>query len=248
MYLSRIYLNPYRRGCKYLLASPQRLHAAVLASFPPVSSTYEERGRILWRVDRPRSRGVGSPALALYVSSPYAPDPAAIVEQAGYETEGGVQIKNLDSFHSSLRDDQLWRFRVTVNPTFRQSDQRGQSGRKKVLAHVTVKQQTQWFLNRCESHGFIVPNIEELGGEYPVLESAESTGSDFHFPCLELIERRGERFTRGRGDKATDLTLQLATFEGVLRVNDANLLRQTLVGGIGRAKAYGAGLLTLARM
>ena len=35
MFLTRVYLNPYRRGCRRLVLSPQRLHAAVLASFPP---------------------------------------------------------------------------------------------------------------------------------------------------------------------------------------------------------------------
>ena len=43
------------------------------------------------------------------------------------------------------------------------------------------------------------------------------------------------------------MTLALATFEGVLEVTDPDALRHGLVHGIGRGKAYGCGLMTLAR-
>ena len=43
------------------------------------------------------------------------------------------------------------------------------------------------------------------------------------------------------------VTLRKAIFEGVLRVTDAELFTRTLTEGIGRAKAYGNGLLTLRR-
>ena len=42
------------------------------------------------------------------------------------------------------------------------------------------------------------------------------------------------------------VTFRQATFDGVLRVDDPTLLRDSLVSGIGRAKGYGCGLLTLA--
>ena len=42
------------------------------------------------------------------------------------------------------------------------------------------------------------------------------------------------------------MTLSTALFEGVLRVEDPAVLRTALVSGIGPAKGYGCGLLTLA--
>ncbi|WP_258184643.1 MULTISPECIES: type I-E CRISPR-associated protein Cas6/Cse3/CasE [unclassified Bifidobacterium] len=41
------------------------------------------------------------------------------------------------------------------------------------------------------------------------------------------------------------MTLASATFDGVLVVDDPDLLRHALVEGIGRAKGYGFGLMTL---
>ena len=43
MYLSRMYLNPQRRQGRALLASPQKMHAAVLSSFPPIPVESDER-------------------------------------------------------------------------------------------------------------------------------------------------------------------------------------------------------------
>ena len=38
-----------------------------------------------------------------------------------------------------------------------------------------------------------------------------------------------------------------ATFEGILEITNKDVLREQMISGIGRAKAYGCGLLTLAR-
>jgi CRISPR system Cascade subunit CasE len=38
----------------------------------------------------------------------------------------------------------------------------------------------------------------------------------------------------------------MATYDGILTVTDPALLRRALCHGVGRAKAYGCGLLTLA--
>jgi CRISPR system Cascade subunit CasE len=40
----------------------------------------------------------------------------------------------------------------------------------------------------------------------------------------------------------------VAVFEGVLQISDESLFKAALTNGIGRAKAYGCGLLTLANL
>ena len=142
MYLTRIYLNPHRRGAKQLMRSRQMLHAAVLNCFPPGVLDDPGAPRVLWRLDRPPTvRGAaprqGSPSCALYISSPVAPDPSHIVEEAGYATEGGVAIRDMSTFLEGLSAGQRWGFRLCVNPTFREGSQVNARGRKKVLAHVT---------------------------------------------------------------------------------------------------------------
>ena len=53
MYLTRIYLNPHRRGAKQLMRSRQMLHAAVLNCFPPGVLDDPGAPRVLWRLDLP---------------------------------------------------------------------------------------------------------------------------------------------------------------------------------------------------
>lgn len=248
MYLTRIYLNPHRRGAKQLMRSRQMLHAAVLNCFPPGVLDVSGAPRVLWRLDRPPAvRGAGprqgSPSCALYISSPVAPDPSHIVEEAGYATEGGVVIRDMSAFLEGLSAGQRWGFRLCVNPTFREGSQVNARGRKKVLAHVTQDQQTQWVLERAEKCGFRVLTSAERGGDLPVLEDSDGQRVDGANLLINGVERSIAEFKRGE----RRVTLGVATFEGVLEVTDPETLRRVLTHGIGRGKAYGCGLMTLAQ-
>ena len=50
------------------------------------------------------------------------------------------------------------------------------------------------------------------------------------------------------GETANRVTINRTVYEGVARVTDPDALRHALVAGIGRSKAYGCGLMTLARV
>lgn len=246
MFLTRIYLDPYRRGARKLMRSQQTMHAAVLNCFPPGSLDDAAAPRVLWRLDRVATRSghplQGSPAYALFISSPVPPDPAHIVEAAGYKTYG-VVVRELDGFLDRLEAGQRWGFRLCVNPTFREKGQLGRDGRKKILAHVTQGQQTKWVLDRAERCGFKILESADLGGELPVLEDSQGQRVDGKNLLINGVERSLVEFRRGN-----DLVrLSIATFEGVLEVSDPQALRHAVVNGIGRGKAYGCGLLTLAR-
>lgn len=238
MHLARVFLNPARRACRHLVSSPQRMHAAVLASFPPGTEVAGERGRVLWRLDR-----LAGNRLALMIAAPMAPDPAAIAEQAGWVTEGGVTVRRMDRLLDLLEEGQQWSFRVTVNPTFRKADQLNASGRPQVLAHVTVAQQTQWLLSRTQTHGFRVPLANETSRDVAMIGDGGEQVSPDDSPLVSLVDRRIERFRRNDAV----VTLQTATFEGSLVVTDPAALRRALSHGIGRGKGYGCGLLTLAQ-
>ena len=248
MFLTRIYLNPHRRGAKQLMRSRQVLHAAVMNCFPPGSLEGIGTPRVLWRLDRPPSLRSGaprqgSPSCALFISSPVPPDPSHIVEEAGYATDGGVMIRDTDAFLEQLEGGQRWGFRLCVNPTFRDSRQVNGRGQAKVLAHGTQDQQTQWVLDRAERLGFRVVTSAECGGDLPVLEDRDGQRVDGANLLINGVERGVVEFKRA----GSRVTLALATFEGVLEVTDPDLLRHCLVHGIGRAKAYGCGLMTLSR-
>lgn len=218
MYLTRFGINPARRGSRTLLASPQAMHAAVLAGFPPgTGAGAGTAGRVLWRLDRGEHHRTD-----LFVASPTEPDLTHLVEQAGWPTTATWQTRDYRPLLHRLTTGQTWTFRLTANPVRSARVKEGQDTQP--VAHVTAGQQRQWLLDRTARAGFEV--------------TAGAAGE----PDVLVRDRRTLRFSRQR----STVTIAQATFDGVLRVTDADALRRTLVHGIGRAKGYGCGLLTLA--
>jgi CRISPR system Cascade subunit CasE len=59
---------------------------------------------------------------------------------------------------------------------------------------------------------------------------------------VATVGRRRLSFRRAQ----KTITLDVVDLAGHLRIADSDLLRQTLVSGIGHGRAYGCGLMTLA--
>ncbi|WP_448062247.1 type I-E CRISPR-associated protein Cas6/Cse3/CasE [Cellulomonas hominis] len=236
MYLSRIQLNPKRRDAWRLLGSPQRLHAAVLQSFPaPPTGDQGGAARVLWRLDHDDHRA------DLYVVSPEQPDFAHLAEQAGWPTTERGATKPYAAFLERLAAGQVWAFRLAANPT--RYLPHPTTGRMQRFGHVTVAQQEQWLLDKAETSGFrVTATIRRTvdGGESAIPEIAVTDRT------MHRFDRRTTDPGAGRPRKDS-VTLTVAQFDGRLEVTDPEALRRALVTGIGPAKAYGCGLLTLAR-
>jgi CRISPR system Cascade subunit CasE len=218
MFLTRFQINPARRGARKLLSSPHAMHAAVRAAFAAPED--HERGdtRTLWRLDTPATATVH-----LYIVSPGRPDLTHLVEQAGWPTTETWVTREYDGLLGSLRPGQQWAFRLTANPTH--------NGRKTADAKETQRfgylreqEQAEWLASRAVRHGF-----------------ALATQYDGR-PNLRLHRRQTQTFKRGMGT----VTLTTVTYDGVLQVTDVDAFHRTLTSGIGHAKAYGCGLLTIA--
>lgn len=235
-FLSRVELNARKRGARKLLMSPQAMHAAVESSLPPSARRPGER--FLWRVDQQ------GPQNALYVVSPGRPDFTHVVEQAGWHNEDGDEwvTRPYGPLLSRLAAGQVWAFRLAANPTH---IGRTPEGRKKRFAHVTVAQQVEWLLSRSSSYGFTVAEearpSSQASGDGPMPQSSPKTEDR---PAVEVVSRSDLRFSRT--GSAKPVSLRRAVFEGILAVTDPGALGSALVNGIGRAKAYGCGLMTLA--
>lgn len=220
MYLTRMYLNPARRSTRDLLSNPQKLHAAVLSSFPRVGQETDAKapseGRVLYRVDKTREETI------LWIVSPDQPSLDHLQEQAGWP--GKVTWKTAD--YTRLLDQldvgQRYAFRLTASPTRSVSSEKAAGGRGQKVTHVTQEQKLKWLTDR----------EERLGARL------SSDGA----PSVRLDGFREHRFKHGPG-KAV---VAQADYVGVLEVTDPDALRAVLVEGIGRSKAYGCGLLTLA--
>lgn len=204
------------------------MHAAVLASFvdPPVGARHGAP-RVLWRLDHDGDR------YFLYVVSPDAPDFVHLAEQAGWPSTERGTVRSYDAFLDALRPGQRWAFRLAANPTRYVAAKEG--GRAKRLAHVTVAQQENWLLERAQGFGFSITTTEAPG-----------VGGRTSIPEVAVTRRATHAFARnGAPDQ---VTLGTAQFDGRLEVRDPEPLREALVAGIGPAKAYGCGLLTLASL
>lgn len=228
MYLSRIWLNPRREATRRALSDRQVIHAAVLAGYPPNAGEQ----RPLWRLDSDGAHGLG-----LFIVSAEVPSLEHIAEQFGWPSSelGQAHTKRYDEFLHQLDAGQEFAFRLTANPTKSLSGRGGANRRGRVIPLTTRAQQIEWLATRGERHGFFVAQSG----------AAESVG-DPSLLDMRLNNAKAAVFNKGHGAEQTKVTLQLATFEGRLSVVDPDRLRSALSAGIGRAKGYGCGLMTLA--
>lgn len=224
--LTRMYLNPQKREARKLLTNPQAMHAAVRAAFPPDIS--EEEARVLWRMDTSGHEHV------LYIVGPEKPETTHLVEQAGWDTRP-AQTADYGRLLDSLMVGQRWRFELVANPVKSEARKRGTRG--KVMAHVTPEQQLGWLAQRSAGAGFHLPLLSAEETEDKVFDAAVIGRNNLSF--FRKVEPDGKK--RGR------VSMRTARFSGHLEVTDVEKLRHTLTQGIGRARAYGCGLLTLAK-
>lgn len=217
MYLTQMPLNPDRRSTRDLLSSPQRTHAAVLSAFVPGTG---ESQRILWRLDRPERH-----RLDLYIVSPVAPSLEAVSEQAGWPNQPMWRTANYRPFLSRLDTGQRWIFRLRANPTRSARSAPKARGRRTPL--VRTDDQLRWLFDKGERLGFTITPGE-------------------HGPNVRVVDQSKDRFERRSDGAQRTVTIQSATFEGVLEITDPGILSTALTSGIGAGKGYGCGLMTLA--
>ncbi|GGJ92641.1 CRISPR-associated endoribonuclease Cse3 [Pilimelia anulata] len=227
-YLSQIMLNPLRRGGQRFLRNRQALHAAVLGGLVPGP----ESERVLWRLEPEPHR------LRLLVLTRSAPSWAHVVEQAGWPGADGeqVRVRPYAPLLDRVARGRRFAFRLHANPTVSTKKIKDPSPQQERhlararprgvrLAHVTAGQQLTWLVDRLPRWGFApVPNTIE---GCPVRVAARST--------VTIDKNDGNRVTLGA-----------ALFDGVIAVADPELVRRSLLDGVGPGKAYGLGLITLA--
>lgn len=224
MYFTQMPLNPQRRSTRELVESPQRVHAAVLAGFLPGAAS---RGRVLWRLDSD-----GPHDLSLFVVSTETPSFDALAEQAGWSANPVWRTADYARFLDRLGDGQRWVFRLRANPIRNVREEQGAPGdsrqRGSRVPLIKEADQRDWLLARSPALGFRVVDGASGGAN------------------LSVTQSRRQRFGRRSDGEARTVTLQTVQYDGVLEVADTAALRRSLTEGVGSAKGYGCGLLTLA--
>jgi CRISPR system Cascade subunit CasE len=211
------------------------MHAAIESAFAPEASG--ENSRSLWRLE------AGRDDLKLYLLSERIPSLEHLQEQAGWANEETWESRPYDTMLSRLQIGQQYGFRLTANPVHTVTNEQGI---KRKLAHVTVAQQAKWLADRGESIGVrFLSSVDGSSAEPAGSHKAEAQEVEVSSVIADAVlvsQRETLRFRRGD----QHVTLARAQFDGKLEVTDATRLRDALTKGVGRAKAYGCGLLTLA--
>ena len=221
MYLTRMWINPRRRKTPLMLTNRQMMHAAVESAFSPEAHDSEQATRPLWRIDRDGDR------IALYILSPQRPSLAHLQEQVGWEEEKTWATMDYAPLLRQIQKGDRYAFRLAANPVRIVTE----NGKKKRCHHVTVAQQLQWLLDRAA----------QMGVEFAPLAPDKSSDGNPE-PSVKVTNRQLSRFKR----RNSHISLSVVQFDGLLTVTDPEKLRGILTDGLGRGKAYGCGLLTLA--
>ena len=245
MYLTKFPLNLTRRETRGMLADPYKLHAAIAASFPGNQAASED-GRVLWRIDR---NGDGSQNL--FIVSPTTPSLVGLNEQIGWpDLPQQWQTRDYEPFLASIDEGQLYGFRLVANPVVNRAGIRNKNDASKRIPHLTELQQKAWLVGRAA--------YDEIGIEPPefLADKDESRAASNGFEVvvgdasnsLQVVVSDTRKLVLRQGKQGNRITLATARYDGVLRVTDVDLLRHALTHGIGHAKGFGCGLLTLAKV
>ncbi len=242
MYLSRMIIDPRSREVQRDLADCQRLHRRVMSLFPDVPGQNEARARlgILYRVDTLARSGY-----ALLAQSRVPPDFRTLPDGYLLDTGGdppNPESKLVEHVYDRLRVGMVLRFRLRANPTKKIDSWQGREGYRPNGRRVDLRReedQIAWIRRKAEQHGF------------RLLEVALRPDTVVLAPNPPSVDPRpGGRVTGWREEPGTGtrrLIFAAVVYEGMLEITDADAFRRALVGGIGPAKAYGFGLLSIMR-
>jgi CRISPR system Cascade subunit CasE len=228
MILSRLVLNPRSRQVARDLADCQQLHRTVLAAFPQAAEgSARQQFGVLFRVEY--SRGVPP---VLLVQSRENPDFSLL--PSGYLDQPPLSGDLWVAWRGITRDCVL-RFRLRANPTRKIDTRSGPDGVRRNGRRVELRSEEEhlrWLARKSRENGFEILSVRAQA-EYPdvqVRAEGKITGS------------RGPAGARSR----PALTFASVLFVGKIRVIDEERFRATLERGIGSAKGYGFGLLSVA--
>jgi CRISPR system Cascade subunit CasE len=143
---------------------------------------------------------------------------------------------NAKEFQPSFTPGQRLRFRLRANPTKRVAEKNERlggvmAGKRVALVHET--DQLAWLLRKGEAGGFRIP------GEWI------ETGNDSRMPNFR-VDVIPEGWVHCDKKGCADGRFYAVRFDGLLEVTNPDSFLQTITDGVGAAKGFGFGLLSVA--
>lgn len=247
LYLSRLILAPRSRQVRSELARPYEMHRTLMRAFPEVSrqettNPREEFG-VLFRADVDEGRN----RVIVYVQSYVEPDWSLLSTHDYLLVDADLPnpaCKDIARAYQRLENGQVFSFRLRANPTKRiWSVAEGQEAFKgKRVGLLREEEQITWLIRKGRERE------QGKAGGFEILVR-EVQGQNGELRQIPRINVRSEGTQTGRKkeeDLSQEMTHLAVRFDGLLRITDGDAFRETLAKGIGPAKAFGFGLLSVA--
>lgn len=222
MFLSRLTVDVRSREFRRDHADVHQMHRTVMSAFArrPGATSFRRDHGVLWRLD------TGPSGFACHVQSRSEPDWSAL--PAGYLLRP-AEVRGLRPVLDAVGSGRRLAFRLVGNPTraIHTGGEPGRRGRGRPVPHRDPAKQVEWLVRKGERHGFIIPTGRD--GRPDVAPSPCPTGTGVK-----------------SGDTPIRITVEPVRFDGHLVVTDADAFAEAVATGIGRAKSYGCGLISLA--
>jgi CRISPR system Cascade subunit CasE len=223
LYLSRLVPDVRTAAARRDLANPYDMHRTLMRAFPTPDD--DGPGRVLWRTDTNRSTG----GLHVIVQSTRLPDWSQL-DQTWFASSPQQR-----EFSPVFRPGQCLRFRLRANPTRRAGNSHDDPvfvGKRVPI--MNSDGQLAWLARKAERGGF------QLVGH----NGADSTSPfDVAISHTDTVRSRKPGPDSGR---ASAIDHYAVLFDGRLQIADRDRFIQTIAQGIGPAKAFGFGLLSIA--
>ena len=158
----------------------------------------------------------------LMIVSQTTPDLSSLIWQ--YAPEGSqAEVKDYDILLDRIKNGDTYYFKLCADPTRCRPIREGQK-RGTLYSCNTKETQKDWLINKSKICGF---EIQENN--------------------FQILSSRKIQFAKGQQENRIDVKMNVVTYFGILKVTDAETFKKALTGGIGRRKAFGTGMITIAR-
>ncbi|MBB5801241.1 CRISPR system Cascade subunit CasE [Saccharothrix ecbatanensis] len=216
MFLTKLSLNVRSREFRRDFADVHDQHRTVMSAYPDTDGDTPAR-QAHGVLWRLDPTHIGYTA---YIQSHTEPTWADLARDY---TTATPEVRPLQPVLDAIAPGRKLSFRLLANATqdTRPVELKGKTRR---VAHHKPDDQIAWLIRKGEQHGFVIPTARD--GQPDVNPS----------PVPRMT---------GRKDNST-ITIDPVRFDGHLIITDHTAFTHALTTGIGRAKAYGCGLLTLA--
>jgi CRISPR system Cascade subunit CasE len=230
LYLSLLKPNRLNRLAREDLGDCVGMHRRLMRAFPDDIATSAARSAIglLYRIEYERPD-----AVRVLVQSQIWPDWQRL--PPGWHAAGSTpQVKDIGPLLECIEVGMPLRFRLLANPTRKICTKSQGDGRKSNGKRVELRGDQQWLdwlARRGEQHGFRAGQVQ---------------ATELSDVVTQRIGRVvGWKAAAGRHEK---LTFFGVLFEGALEVSDRARFVAAVRAGVGPGKAFGFGLLSIARL